>query len=32
LTRFFDTSALAKRYISESGSLLVRSTLRANPS
>jgi predicted nucleic acid-binding protein len=31
LTRFFDTSALAKRYISEPGSPLVRSTLRANP-
>jgi uncharacterized protein (DUF433 family) len=31
LTRFFDTSALAKRYISEPGSLLVRSTVRANP-
>jgi hypothetical protein len=28
LTRFFDTSALAKRYISESGSQLVRATLR----
>jgi predicted nucleic acid-binding protein len=30
LTRFFDTSALAKRYISESGSPLVRATLRAH--
>jgi predicted nucleic acid-binding protein len=31
LTRFFDTSALAKRYISESGSQLVRATLREHP-
>jgi len=31
LTRFFDTSALAKRYISESGSQLVRATLRTQP-
>jgi predicted nucleic acid-binding protein len=31
LTRFFDTSALAKRYVSEPGSLLVRSTLRSTP-
>ncbi len=30
MTRFFDTSALAKRYISESGSQLVRTTLRAH--
>jgi uncharacterized protein len=31
LTRFFDTSALAKRYISESGSQRVRETLRSHP-
>lgn len=31
MIRFFDTSALAKRYISESGSSLVRTTLRAHP-
>ena len=31
MTRFFDTSALAKRYVSEPGSLLVRSTLRSTP-
>jgi predicted nucleic acid-binding protein len=31
LTRFFDTSALAKRYISESGSQLVRAALRMYP-
>jgi uncharacterized protein len=31
LNRFFDTSALAKRYISESGSPLVRATLRTQP-
>jgi hypothetical protein len=31
LTRFFDTSALAKRYISESGSQVVRTTLRVHP-
>ena len=30
MTRFFDTSALAKRYIVEAGSPLVRATLRAN--
>jgi predicted nucleic acid-binding protein len=30
LTRFFDTSALAKRYISEPGSELVRTTLRSH--
>jgi hypothetical protein len=29
LTRFFDTSALAKRYISEPGSELVRAALRS---
>jgi predicted nucleic acid-binding protein len=31
LIRFFDTSALAKRYIAEAGSQLVRTTLRAHP-
>ncbi len=31
MIRFFDTSALAKRYISESGSQLVRGTLSAHP-
>lgn len=31
MIRFFDTSALAKRYISESGSPLVRTTLRVHP-
>jgi predicted nucleic acid-binding protein len=31
LIRFFDTSALAKRYISEPGSQQVRATLRAHP-
>ena len=31
MIRFFDTSALAKRYIAESGSALVRATLRAHP-
>jgi uncharacterized protein len=31
LIRFFDTSALAKRYISEPGSQLVRATLRTHP-
>jgi predicted nucleic acid-binding protein len=31
LIRFFDTSALAKRYVNEPGSLLVRTTLRAHP-
>jgi predicted nucleic acid-binding protein len=29
VTRFFDTSALAKRYISEPGTAMVRATLRA---
>ena len=28
MIRFFDTSALAKRYMSEAGSPLVRATLR----
>ncbi len=31
MTRFFDTSALAKRYISEPGSELVRTILRSHP-
>ena len=30
MTRFFDTSSLAKRYISEAGLLQVRETLRAH--
>jgi predicted nucleic acid-binding protein len=30
VTRFFDTSALAKRYISEPGTPMVRATLRAH--
>jgi predicted nucleic acid-binding protein len=30
LTRFFDTSALAKRYVSEPGSAQVRATLRTH--
>jgi hypothetical protein len=31
VTRFFDTSALAKRYLTEPGSALVRATLRTSP-
>ena len=31
MIRFFDTSALAKRYVTEPGSQLVRTTLRAHP-
>ena len=30
MIRFFDTSALAKRYVSEPGSAMVRATLRAH--
>lgn len=31
MIRFFDTSALVKRYVEEPGSAMVRATLRAHP-
>lgn len=31
MIRFFDTSALVKRYVGEPGSAMVRAALRAHP-